>query len=275
MKSDTNDEEKAEIEEKFKRVGKAFETLKGEAREEYDDFLDNPEKYYIEYYQYYRGSVPYPSVNLSLVLVMCAVTVSVVQWFGWNANYDKALLHMYTVDKYRVAAKREAEERKLFGDKKSNKGKTQIQVKEEEKKIIMEIIAEKIDIRGGYQKPVYTDLFIIQLCFYPLYFARYIMFHLRWFCKFNLLKHPFGEEEKLIMIKKHLSPESNSAWEEMLDKNKEEFLTRGLWIKIHADDYIKEQEEKERLDKANSGKWKQYRRYMKSDSAQQTMTFED
>ena len=40
---------------------------------------------------------------------------------------------MYHVDKYRLAAKREAESRGLLGDKKRNRGKTQIQVKEEEK----------------------------------------------------------------------------------------------------------------------------------------------
>ena len=40
VKSDTNDEEKAEIEEKFKRVGKAFETLKGKF--DLSDILDFP-----------------------------------------------------------------------------------------------------------------------------------------------------------------------------------------------------------------------------------------
>ena len=43
---------------------------------------------------------------------------------------------MYHVDKYRLAAKREAESRGLLGDKKRNRGKTQIQVKEEEKVIL-------------------------------------------------------------------------------------------------------------------------------------------
>ena len=42
---------------------------------------------------------------------------------------------MYHVDKYRLAAKREAEARGLLGDKKRRKGKTQMEVKEEEKVI--------------------------------------------------------------------------------------------------------------------------------------------
>ena len=43
---------------------------------------------------------------------------------------------MYHVDKYRLAAKREAEGRGLLGDKKKNRGKTQMQVKEEEKVVM-------------------------------------------------------------------------------------------------------------------------------------------
>ena len=44
---------------------------------------------------------------------------------------------MYHVDKYRLAAKREAEDRQLIGNKKANRGKTQIQIKQEEKEHIM------------------------------------------------------------------------------------------------------------------------------------------
>ena len=40
---------------------------------------------------------------------------------------------MYHVDKYRMMAKREADARGLLLDKKAKKGKTQIEVKEEEK----------------------------------------------------------------------------------------------------------------------------------------------
>ena len=49
-----NSIEKEEIESKFKRVGTAYETLKNE-REDYDDFLQNPEQAYYKYYQYYRN----------------------------------------------------------------------------------------------------------------------------------------------------------------------------------------------------------------------------
>ena len=35
-------------------MGTAYETLKNE-REDYDDFLQNPEQAYYKYYQYYRN----------------------------------------------------------------------------------------------------------------------------------------------------------------------------------------------------------------------------
>ena len=119
---------------------------------------------------------------------------------------------MFHVDKYRLAAKKEAEFRGLIGNKKANRGKTQTEIKAEEKRIILEIIEEKVDIRGGYQKPIWTDIFIVQVFYYPVYFYKWIRFHIRWYYKFTLKKEPYGEEEKLISIRKHLNPPSNSAW---------------------------------------------------------------
>ena len=102
---------------------------------------------------------------------------------------------------------------KLFlGNKKANKGKTQVQVKEEERKYIMQIIEEKVDIRGGYQKPVYTDLFAYRIILLPMTFYLWIKFHVRWYYKFTLNKEPYGDEEKMILIRKNLKPESNAQW---------------------------------------------------------------
>jgi len=274
-KLDLSTEEKREIEEKFQRIATAYETLKGSEREEYDDFLANPDKYYYQYFQYYRRKLVSPKIDLRLIFLVLSLAVSSIQWIGWNTNYKQAIEYMFHVDKYRLAAKKEAEFRGLIGNKKANRGKTQSEIKAEEKRIILEIIEEKVDIRGGYQKPIWTDIFIVQVFYYPVYFYRWIRFHIRWYYKFTLKKEPYGEEEKLILIRKHLNPGSKSAWEEMLDKKKDEFLRRGLWIKSHAIQYQEELAQKEREEKANSARWKQYRRYMKSEAAKQTITFEE
>jgi len=268
-------EEKAELETKFQRIATAYETLKGSERADYDDFLANPEKYYYQYYQYYRRKLVSPNIDLRLVFIVLALSISAIQWIGWNTNYKNAIEYMYHVDKYRLAAKREAEARGLIGNKKANRGKSQMQVKDEEKKAIMSIIEEKVDIRGGYKKPVWSELFVVQMLFYPYYIYKWIHFHLRWKIKFDIKKEPYGEEEKLILIRQNLNPPSSVAWEEMLDKKKQAFLQRGLWIKSHAESYLQEMAEKEREEKAGSARWKQYRRYMKSEAAKQTISFDE
>ena len=69
-----------------------------------------------------------------------------------------------------------------------------------------------MDIRGGYQKPVKTDIFLIQMFLYPYYLYKWIYFHIRWYYKFNIKKDPYGEEEKLILIRKNLNPPSRVQW---------------------------------------------------------------
>ena len=45
------------------------------------------------------------------------------------------------------------EEGLLNDNKKANKGKSKDQIKEEEEKVIRQIVENKMDIRGGYAKP--------------------------------------------------------------------------------------------------------------------------
>jgi len=268
--------EKVEIEAKFKRIVTAFETLKNE-REDYDEFLQNPEQAYYKYYQYYRRKLVSPNIDLKIVFSFLILCVSALQWTGWNSNYQQAVDYMYFVDKYRLAAKREAESRGLIGNKKMNKGKTQLQIKEEEKNIIKSIIEEKCDIRGGYKKPVWTDLFFVQVFVWPYYLYNWFAFYIRWYVKFVIMKEEYGEVEKEILIKKNLRSqfESSSQWEEMFDEKKELFFEKELWIKSNADEYIKQKEEAERQERAESTKWKQYRRFMKTEAAKRTITFDD
>ena len=81
-------------------------------------------------------------------------------------------------------------------------------------RIIMSILEEKVDIRGGYQKPVWTDLFMVQIFIWPYRIYKWFEFHIRWYVKFTLKNEEYGEEEKLILIKKNLRSqwESNSHW---------------------------------------------------------------
>ena len=78
----------------------------------------------------------------------------------------------------------------------------------------MEIIEEKVDIRGGYQKPVWTDLFAVKIFLYPYYIYDWARYHIRWYVKFTLRREEYGEEEKLTLIKQNFRSrwESHSQW---------------------------------------------------------------
>ena len=78
----------------------------------------------------------------------------------------------------------------------------------------MSILEEKVDIRGGYKKPVWTDLFMVQIFVWLYRIYQWFAFHIRWYVKFTLKNEEYGEEEKLILIKKNLRSqwESNSHW---------------------------------------------------------------
>ena len=80
-----------------------------------------------------RRKLVSPNIDLRIVFTFLILCISALQWSGWNTNYQQALEYMYHVDKYRMMAKREADARGLLLDKKAKKGKTQIEVKEEEK----------------------------------------------------------------------------------------------------------------------------------------------
>lgn len=88
--------------------------------------------------------------------------------------------------------------------------------------------------RGGYSKPVITDTLWIQLICLPYTILKYIYWNIRWFWKFTLLKHDYGEEEKLYLIRKYLQC-SKGQWKVISDEEKESYLEEELWIKKNFD----------------------------------------
>jgi len=65
--------------------------------------------------------------------------------------------------------------------------KTKEDIKQEEEDLIRKIIMEKMDIRGGYQKPEYTDVLWMQIILLPYYLFRYVLKNV--FVELNLI-HP-------------------------------------------------------------------------------------
>lgn len=268
------EQEKKEAEEKFKEIATAYEILRDdEERSDYNYMLDNPQEYYAHYYRYYRRRMA-PKVDVRIVLAVTITIISVIQYYSAWSKYDTAIKYFMTVPKYRHRALEKAKadnieiQTKVKGPKKNK-----AELKEEQDRIIRKIIEENMDIKGAYAKPEITNILWIQIIILPYTIAVFIYWYLRWFWKFTILKHPYGEEEKLYIIRKYMKL-GQYQFNALEDDERQEFLDEELWIKENFDVWkeLKDEETKKAL--ADNNKYKQYRRYIKQHGVGR-MTFDD
>ncbi|XP_026318801.1 dnaJ homolog subfamily C member 25 homolog [Hyposmocoma kahamanoa] len=267
------EEAKKEAEEQFKKIATAYEILRDEEeRSDYDYMLDNPQEYYAHYYRYYRRRMA-PKVDVRIVIAVTITIISLVQYYSAWSKYDTAIKYFMTVPKYRNKALEIAKVE--IKDSQSRKGgrKSKTELKEEQDRIIRRVIEENMDIKGAYAKPEITDILWVQLIILPYTIACYIYWYLRWFWKFTIMNQPYGEEEKLYLIRKYMKL-GQHQFNALDETEKQEYLEEELWVKENYVVWkeIKDEEAKKAL--ADNNKYKQYRRYIKSHGVGR-MTFDD
>lgn len=182
--------------------------------------------------------------------------------------------------RYRIQAQEIARQEGLLGSNDSSrKGRGKKISKQEEDAILKQIVEQKLDIKGGYKKPSKSFLFLLLLtiCFFSglkrilwvqLFLFPYSLFlklkwQIRWFFKFHLNKHELGDEEKIYLMCCYLKI-SREQFESMPDKEHDQMWQREIWIKENFRQWKAEKEEEQKLKLNESGKYKAYRRYMKS-----------
>ncbi|XP_055845084.1 dnaJ homolog subfamily C member 25 homolog [Episyrphus balteatus] len=268
------DEAKKIAEEQFKAVATAYEILKDdESRNDYDYMLDNPNEYYAHYYRYYRRRVA-PKVDVRVVIVVTLTIISIIQYYsGWQ-RYDSAIKYFATVPKYRNRALDMAKDE--INEKLNKKGRNRLpksDQKEELEKIIRKVIEEKMDVKGGYAKPSFMDLLWIQLLILPYTIFKYVVWYAKWTWKFTINKQPYGEEEKLYIIRRFMNMGQNQFLS-LEDKQINEYLELELWKKENFLEWKQEQDEEMKKSLAENARYKSYRRYMKKHGPSR-LTFED
>ncbi|CAG4929031.1 unnamed protein product [Colias eurytheme] len=267
------EEAKKEAEEKFKQIATAYEILRDdEARSDYDYMLDNPQEYYAHYYRYYRRRMA-PKVDVRIVLAVTITIISVIQYYSAWSKYDTAIKYFMTVPKYRNRAMDMAKTEIKDSQGKGRNKKSKAEQKEEQDRIVRRVIEENMDIKGAYAKPEIKDILWIQLILLPYTVSYYIYWYLRWLWNFTILKKPYGDEEKLYLIRKNMQL-GQHQFDALEDDEKQSFLDEELWIKENFVIWkeIKDLETKKAL--AENNKYKQYRRYIKSHGVGR-MTFDD
>ncbi|XP_062844390.1 dnaJ homolog subfamily C member 25 [Trichomycterus rosablanca] len=260
---------------KFLLIATAYETLKDdESRRDYDYMLDHPEQYYSHYYTYYRRRLA-PKVDVRLVILVTVCAISIFQYYSWWSSYTDAINYLTTVPKYRIQATELAKQQGLLNRTKE-KGKnrrSKEEIREEEEEIIRDIIKNKIDIKGGYQKPNISDILLFRIILFPYHLCIYVAWYCSWVYRFTIRGEEYSEEEKLYIIRKHMKM-SQAQFDSLEDHQKQTFLEHQLWKKENYEVYKKEQEEEMKIKMAIDPRWKRYRRWMKTEGPGR-MTFAD
>lgn len=266
-------QDKLDAEENFKRIANAYEILKDEeSRNDYDYMLDHPEEVYSHYYRYYRRRVA-PKVDVRVVIAVTITIISAIQYFSSWQRYETAIKYLLTVPKYRNRAVDVAKEQGLFDALKKQKGKSKTEIKEETDAIIRRVLEDNMDIRGGYAKPKITDILWIQIIVFPYTLFKYGVWYIKWTWNFNICKKPYGDEEKLYLIRKLLKMGQNQ-FDAIAESEKKQYLQLQLWEKDKFLVWQKEKEDELKKQMAENSRYKAYRRYLKTHGTGR-MTFDD
>uniref|UniRef100_A0A3Q3IFF2 DnaJ homolog subfamily C member 25 n=1 Tax=Monopterus albus TaxID=43700 RepID=A0A3Q3IFF2_MONAL len=251
---------------KFLLVATAYETLKDEdTRRDYDYMLDHPEEYYQHYYTYYRRQLT-PKVDVRIVILVTICAISIFQYYSWHSSYNEAINHLMTVPKYRIQAMEIAKQQGLLNRTKE-KGKnrrSKEEIREQDEEVIRDIIKNKIDIKGGYQKPNLSDILLCQIVLFPYYLTNYLAWYISWVYRFTICREEYGDEEKLYIIRRYMRM-SQSQFDTLDENTRQTFLEKQLWIKENYEVFRKQQEEEMKIKMATDPRMKRYRRWMKNE----------
>uniref|UniRef100_A0A7E4V8R4 J domain-containing protein n=1 Tax=Panagrellus redivivus TaxID=6233 RepID=A0A7E4V8R4_PANRE len=256
--------DKSKVEESeviFRLITTAYETLKDdETRKYYDYYLDHPEERYYNYYQYYRMAAP--KVDVRYVIVGTILFISTIQYLSAVQKHSEALSYANTQPKFRNQAMEIARERGLLEfDPKTGKIKKKQKTGVDPDKIISSIIEENINVSGGYKPASLKNTLLWVIITSPLYFPQWAM--KRGSLAYRQYKDlELTHEDKVYLIRRNLDMSADQF--EALDADEvKEYFELKLWIPEAYTEYKKkkEVEEKERL--ASSGRYKQYKRFMR------------
>lgn len=110
----------------------------------------------------------------------------------------------------------------------------------------------------GIKRVLWLQLFLL-----PYNLLLTLKWHIRWFVKFRLNKHELGDNEKIYLICRNLKI-NREQYESLPEKEQYQIWNHEIWIKENFKQWKQEKEAEQKIKLSESGRYKAYRRYMKS-----------
>lgn len=154
-------------------------------------------------------------------------------------------------------------------DKKKAKAKVKLTKKETREKeneelrpFIEELVKDIKDFGAGFHQPTWRDLLIVRMVRWPEYVLRGILWQSKYLIR-RLQKLDLNEEEREVLTKRAVGP---VAWEAASDEDKEEMISRELWLMENLEQWLEDQE----IRQFSKGQQKRINRVRKRDGLKGT-----
>lgn len=197
-------------------------------RTKYDDFLDNPGKYW-DFLATNAKEVTPPKTNLLIAVTLIIGAFSLVNWLNMSFTYNSTIQRMRETPEF----KREVSRLVKAGQAKN--------ADEAEKLIDLDVV--------GLEEPSWENLVVVKFVRSPERFFNYLKWLALWQINYKMLKKEMTPEDKVYMIQKNLEM-SPLEFERLSESAQKSLIDQELWKPEESKNYRR----KERIALNKSGK---------------------
>ena len=248
---------KDEAANKFLEISGAYEILKDEdKRKEYDEFIASiPARFRPVY-----GESRLAKADVWVVILGFLLALTGIQYVSQRFKFNSFVKFWKTRDDVQQWGMEQTEEDY------QKQLKTMKKMTKQDKRILraqlvddfLTLKSKDLDVKGGYKKLVWHELIIVRFFCSPYTIPRWFFALLSY--TLRLLRNTPTEDDKIYWTKGALKMK-DTQWEQLDDEDKEEYVSKELWISANMAKHQKEQQEE--YMKSNPAQMKRYLRWKK------------
>lgn len=203
-------------------------------RAKYNDFLDNPGKYW-DFLATHAKEVTPPKTNLLIAVTLIIGAFSLVNYLNLSFTYNSTIQRMRETPEFKREVSRLV------------KSKQAKNTEEAEDMIELDVV--------GLEEPRWENLVVVKFVRSPERFAKYLKWLALWQLNYKILKKEMTLEDKIYMIQQNISM-TPLEYERLPESTQKSLLEKELWKTEEAKEYRR----KERIALNKTGKLKKMKK---------------